>query len=59
MLPEDHGTSHLSVVDGERNAVGITTTVNHYFGSKLVSASTGVVLNNEMDDFSIPGQSNG
>ncbi|XP_038883527.1 glutathione hydrolase 1-like [Benincasa hispida] len=51
----DHGTSHLSVVDGERNTVSMTTTVNHYFGAQILSPSTGIVLNNQMDDFSVPG----
>ncbi|CAN4097253.1 unnamed protein product [Withania somnifera] len=50
----DHGTSHMSIVDSERNAVSMTTTVNSYFGAKYLSPSTGIVLNNEMDDFSIP-----
>ncbi|KAK9096820.1 hypothetical protein Sjap_022317 [Stephania japonica] len=53
----DHGTSHLSIVDAERNAVSITSTVNAYFGAQFLSTSTGIVLNNEMDDFSIPGNS--
>jgi gamma-glutamyltranspeptidase / glutathione hydrolase / leukotriene-C4 hydrolase len=50
----DHGTSHLCVVDGDRNAVAMTTTVNYVFGALVLSPSTGIVLNNEMDDFSVP-----
>ncbi|KAK9272787.1 hypothetical protein L1049_003164 [Liquidambar formosana] len=52
---QDHGTSHISIVDHERNAVSMTNTVNSYFGAHILSPSTGIVLNNEMDDFSIPG----
>ena len=37
----DHGTSHLAVVDAQRNAVSLTTTVNTGFGCKVMSASTG------------------
>ncbi|XP_043805151.1 putative inactive glutathione hydrolase 4 isoform X3 [Manihot esculenta] len=50
----DHGTSHVSIVDKERNVVSMTNTVNAYFGAKILSKSTGIVLNNEMDDFSMP-----
>lgn len=39
--PEDHGTSHISVVDSGRMAVSMTTTVNSGFGAKLFSKSTG------------------
>ncbi|CAI0554606.1 unnamed protein product [Linum tenue] len=51
---DDHGTSHVSIIDGERNAVAMTSTVNYYFGARILSPSTGIVLNNEMDDFSMP-----
>jgi gamma-glutamyltranspeptidase/glutathione hydrolase len=54
----DGGTSHLCVVDEAGNAVSLTTTVNGYFGSGLVTGR-GVVLNNQIDDFQIaPGQPN-
>lgn len=54
-LSENHGTSHLSVVDKERNAVSMTISINYHFGAQMMSPSTGIVLNNHMDDFSIPG----
>ncbi|KAJ8766708.1 hypothetical protein K2173_005319 [Erythroxylum novogranatense] len=50
----DHGTSHFCVVDAERNAVSMTTTVNYAFGAGVLSPSTGIVLNDEMGDFSAP-----
>ncbi|KAA8523203.1 hypothetical protein F0562_009626 [Nyssa sinensis] len=50
----DHGTSHFCIVDSDRNAVAMTTTVNYGFGAGVLSPSTGIILNNEMDDFSTP-----
>jgi gamma-glutamyltranspeptidase len=44
----------LCVVDADRNAVSLTTSVNWHFGAGIRSTSTGIVINNEMDDFSIP-----
>jgi gamma-glutamyltranspeptidase / glutathione hydrolase len=56
---KDAGTSHLSVIDAEGNAVALTTTVNLGFGAHLVAGKTGIVLNDEMDDFSLqPGVPN-
>jgi gamma-glutamyltranspeptidase/glutathione hydrolase len=58
-MATDHGTSHLSVVDGDGNAVACTTSINTAFGSMVVAEGTGVLLNDTMDDFdSQPGAPN-
>lgn len=55
----DSGTTHLSVVDADGMAVACTTTINTAFGAMVVGGETGVILNNEMDDFAIaPGVPN-
>lgn len=52
-------TTHYSVVDAEGNAVAVTTTLNFSFGSGIVVPGTGMLLNNEMDDFAAkPGVPN-
>jgi gamma-glutamyltranspeptidase/glutathione hydrolase len=58
-LHRDGGTTHLCVIDAEGNAVALTTTINLGFGAKLVAGKTGILLNNQMDDFSLaPGVPN-
>ncbi|KIW01674.1 gamma-glutamyltransferase [Verruconis gallopava] len=52
------GTSHVVVADRSGMAISLTTTVNLLFGSHLMVPETGVIMNNEMNDFSIPGVSN-
>jgi gamma-glutamyltranspeptidase/glutathione hydrolase len=52
-IPEDAGTTHLSVTDSAGRAVALTMTINTPFGSGITAPGTGVVLNNEMDDFAV------
>jgi gamma-glutamyltranspeptidase / glutathione hydrolase len=55
----DHGTANLLVVDKEGDVVAATTTINTIFGAKMMVASLGLVLNDEMDDFAAgPGVPN-
>jgi gamma-glutamyltranspeptidase/glutathione hydrolase len=55
----DAGTAHLSVADANGNAVAITETINTPWGSWVTAPGTGVLLNDEMDDFATrPGQPN-
>lgn len=49
---ESDQTTHYSVVDKEGNAVAVTYTLNLNFGSGIVAGETGILMNNEMDDFS-------
>ncbi|SMB90669.1 gamma-glutamyltransferase [Hymenobacter roseosalivarius DSM 11622] len=50
---ESDQTTHYSIVDAAGNAVSCTTTLNGSYGSKVVVAGAGFLLNNEMDDFSV------
>lgn len=56
---ESDQTTHYSVVDSQGNAVAVTYTLNTNFGSGIVAGSSGILLNNQMDDFSAkPGVPN-
>ncbi|CAG8503064.1 4393_t:CDS:10 [Dentiscutata heterogama] len=51
---EDHGTTHISVVDADEMAVSMTATLNHFWGSQVMDSNTGILFNDQMDDFAIP-----
>lgn len=51
---QDRGTAHLSVIDTAELMVSVTTTVNNFFGS-MVLTDSGILLNNELADFNEPG----
>jgi gamma-glutamyltranspeptidase/glutathione hydrolase len=48
---EGANTTHYSIIDKDGNAVAVTYTINDWFGARVTAAGTGVLLNNEMDDF--------
>lgn len=56
---EGQHTTHYSIIDRYGNAVAVTYTLNSYFGAGVINRPTGIILNNEMDDFTTqPGKSN-
>lgn len=55
---ETHGTSHIVTADSSGMAISSTTTVNLLFGAQIMTPDSGIILNDEMDDFSIPGVRN-
>lgn len=48
---EGQHTTHYSIVDNKGNAVSVTYTLNSFFGAQVIADNTGIILNNEMDDF--------
>lgn len=55
---ETPGTSHMDAADASGMVVSLTTTINMLCGSQVIVPETGIVLNDEMNDFSIPNSSN-
>ena len=56
---ESGSTTHLSVIDKDRNIVALTQSINYWFGSGVTADSTGILLNNHIDDFDhTPGKPN-
>lgn len=57
-IKDTPGTSHVVAADASGLAISLTTTINLLFGSRVMVPATGVIMNNEMNDFSIPGTKN-
>ena len=56
---EGTNTTHYSIVDKDGNAVAVTYTLNEWFGARVTVATTGILMNDEMDDFTVkPGVPN-
>ncbi|KAF2364438.1 Gamma-glutamyltranspeptidase [Trinorchestia longiramus] len=56
--PEDHGTAHFSLLSPNGDAIAVTSTINLYMGAGIRGRRTGILFNDEMDDFSSPNITN-
>ncbi|XP_039271689.2 glutathione hydrolase 1 proenzyme-like [Styela clava] len=55
-VQEDHGTGHLGIIGEDGSAVAMTSTVNQPFGSNVLGRKTGIVFNDQIGEYSIPGE---
>ncbi|KXN74217.1 gamma-glutamyltranspeptidase [Conidiobolus coronatus NRRL 28638] len=55
---ESHGTTHISAIDSSGFSVTLTSTINLTFGSRVMTPKYGIILNDQMNDFSTPGTAN-
>lgn len=55
---EDHGTTHINVVDEDEMIVMVTSTINLEFGAKFMDDDTGIIFNDQIDDFYVPNVKN-
>ncbi|KAL8970968.1 MAG: hypothetical protein Q9197_003526 [Variospora fuerteventurae] len=57
-IRDSHGTSQISAADASGLAISLTTTINLFFGSHVMVPESGIIMNNQMNDFSIPSHPN-
>lgn len=55
---ENHGTAHMSILAPNGDAIAVTNSINYKLGAFFRSESTGIIMNNHMDDFATPGLPN-
>lgn len=55
VTPEDHGTAHMSILAPNGDAISVTSSINFKLGAFFASQQTGIIMNNQMDDFSMQG----
>lgn len=54
----EYGTSHVSIVGTNGDAISVTTSINYYYGAGLIGRRTGIIFNSGMNDFAMPNLDN-
>lgn len=54
----EYGTSHISIIGKNGDAISVTTSINYYYGAGLIGPRTGIIFNSGMNDFSVPNLDN-